>query len=117
MINPESKGGLAEATAERYLAQKGLMFIQRNFRTKMGEIDLIMQDKDTLVFVEVRYRKNASFGGAIASVDRRKQMKLIRTAQYYLAWHEKYAKMPCRFDIVGVSELEKIEWIKNAFEG
>ncbi len=106
--------------AQQYLIEKGLIYIQRNFRSKMGEIDLIMQDTNTLVFVEVRYRKNTFFGEAVETVDRRKQIKLIRTAEYYLAYHEKYAKMPCRFDVVGLHghENQAIEfnWIKNAFE-
>ncbi len=107
------QGRLAEATAERYLADKGFILIQRNFRTKTGEIDLIMQDENTLVFIEVRYRKTDYFGGGLASVDRRKQIKLTRTAECYLAWHKKYAKMATRFDVVSISQT--IEWIKNAF--
>ncbi len=114
-IERSAQGRWAEAIAERYLAEKGLILIQRNFRTKIGEIDLIMQEEKTLVFVEVRYRKNNCFGGAIASVDRRKQIKLSRTAECYLAWNKKYAKIASRFDVVGISDALDIEWIKNAF--
>jgi putative endonuclease len=121
MTEKISVGNQAEIHAEKYLNQQGLYFIQRNFRSKTGEIDLIMGDGNSLVFVEVRYRKTNYFGGAIASVDSRKQRKLIKTAQYYLAWHQKYAKMACRFDVVGIqgdffipSKLE-VEWIRNAF--
>ena len=109
-------GDDAEIAAERYLQQRGLSLIERNFRTKMGEIDLIMYDNDTLVFVEVRYRKNAAFGGAAASVDRRKQRKLINTAHYYLMCHAKYATVACRFDVISLDANNHVEWIKNAFE-
>lgn len=109
-----SIGAIAEKQAEQYLIKCQLTLIQRNFRSKMGEIDLIMQDADSLVFVEVRYRKNDHFGGAAASVDTRKQRKLIKTAQYYLAWHPKYAKIACRFDVVCI-QGDNIEWLKNAF--
>jgi putative endonuclease len=117
--NPTSIGYQAEIYAEKYLVKQGLSFIERNFRSKTGEIDLIMCDKSSLIFIEVRYRKNACFGGALASVDKRKQHKLIKTAQYYLICHPKYAKMACQFDVVAIqgdfSTQPKLEWIKNAF--
>lgn len=109
-------GDKAENDAERYLQQQGLSLIERNFRTKMGEIDLIMYDKDSLVFVEVRYRKNAAFGGAAASVDGRKQRKLINTAHYYLMCHAQYATVACRFDVILLDAENHVDWIKNAFE-
>lgn len=121
-MNRAAQGKRAEALAEEYLVKKGLVLVQRNFRTKTGEIDLIMQDESTLIFVEVRYRKNNSFGGGTESVDRRKQAKLTRTAECYLAWHKKYDKIASRFDVVSISPHEtqnssakSIEWIKNAF--
>ena len=111
--NREAQGKWAEARAAQYLADKGLILLDRNFRTKMGEIDLIMQEDNMLVFVEVRYRKTNLFGSPVESVDRRKQIKLIKTAECYLASHKKYARMPSRFDVVGISNT--IEWIRNAF--
>lgn len=98
------------------------MLIEQNYLTKMGEVDIIMQDKsdDTLVFVEVRYRKNSHFVSAVESVTRDKQRKLIRTANHYLQSHPEYQNFVCRFDVVGVeSDLKYpiINWIKNAFEG
>lgn len=122
MNDVKSRGQEAETYAEHYLAKQGFVLIQRNFRCKMGEIDLIMRDANTLVFIEVRYRHSTYFGGAAASVDRRKQIKLIKTAQYYLAVRQKYAKMACRFDVMAIqgslsvpTQVE-IEWIKNAFD-
>lgn len=111
-------GRLAEEIAECYLIEQGLQLVERNFRSKTGEIDLIMRDKDSVVFVEVRCRKSALFGGAAASVDRKKQMKLIRTAQYYLMSHAAAANKPCRFDVIAMQKDHKIheqQWIKNAF--
>ena len=114
-------GNQAEGVALEYLSTHGLELIEQNYLTKMGEIDIIMLDKSeqTLVFVEVRYRQNTSFGSATDTVDQNKQVKLIRTAQYYLQQHSEYQEFICRFDVVGVeSDLKypKINWIKNAFE-
>ena len=114
-------GNQAEDIALEYLSTHGLELIEQNYLTKMGEIDIIMLDKSeqTLVFVEVRYRQNTSFGSATDTVDQNKQVKLIRTAQYYLQQHSEYQEFICRFDVVGVeSDLKypKINWIKNAFE-
>jgi putative endonuclease len=91
-----------------------LKLITSNYRCRLGEIDLILQDKETLVFVEVRMRNNPRFGGAVASIDARKQTKLIHTAQHYLATLKHIP--PCRFDAVLLSSPANIEWLKNAFE-
>src|SRR5204862_504789 len=80
-----SAGTLAEQRAERYLQSQGLGLIERNYRSRFGEIDLIMRDGTSLVFVEVRMRRNKDFGGAAASIDVRKQQRIIRTAHQYLA--------------------------------
>ncbi len=114
-------GNQAEAVAFEHLCKHGLELIEQNYLTKMGEIDIIMLDKSeqTLVFVEVRYRRNTYFSSAAETVTRVKQAKLIRTAQYYLQQHSKYQEFICRFDVVGVeSDLKcpKINWIKDAFE-
>jgi len=110
-------GNRAEKRALKYLKQQGLHAVEQNYNSRFGEIDLIVRDHEYLVFVEVRYRKNASYGGALASIDRHKQAKLRRTAQHYLIRH-KLSDSACRFDILCLEgELRKptIEWIKNAF--
>lgn len=118
MIKTTTIGEQAENDAERYLIEQGLKPIQRNFRSKLGEIDLIMRDANSLVFVEVRCRKNHYSGGAAESVDMKKQRKLTKTAQYYLAWHPEYANMACRFDVVCIQldAAQKLTWIHNAFD-
>ncbi|HID45436.1 MAG TPA: YraN family protein [Chromatiaceae bacterium] len=108
------KGEAAEALAERWLQAKGLTRVDRNFRCKSGEIDLIMQDEDALVFVEVRYRSHTGFGSAIDSVTPAKQQKLLRSAQHYL---QQLGHTPaCRFDIIGIDRENRIQWIRNAFQ-
>lgn len=110
------KGARAEVWAEEFLRRQGLKPVARNFRSRFGEIDLIMQDGDTLVFVEVRQRRHAGFGGAAGSIDRYKQQRLISTAQFYLAGLA--AAPPCRFDAVLMDNAEgcNAQWLKNAFE-
>ncbi len=111
-------GDLAEALAATYLSQQGLQILERNYRVRGGELDLIALDGETLVFVEVRYRKNARFGGAAASIDARKQQRLIHAAQVYLLKHPRQALRPCRFDCVLLDALHRpqIDWIKDAFQ-
>lgn len=87
-------------------------------RFKGGELDLVMREGDVLVFVEVRYRRNAAFGGGAASVDGFKQRKLIIAAQQFLQRHRHYATLPCRFDVVDASgdpATPELHWIRNAF--
>ena len=113
-------GNKAEALALDHLKQQGLSLIEQNYLTKLGEIDIIMLDKiaDTLVFVEVRYRKSNNYGTAIETITRSKQQKLMRTAQQYLQKHPTYQHFLCRFDVVGVeSDLKypTITWIQSAF--
>lgn len=111
-------GNKAEDQACAYLLSKGLKLIVRNFSTKAGEVDLIMQDDDTFVFVEVRYRKNNDFGGAAMSVTPAKQKRIIKAALVYQQKNAPQAAM--RFDVVaidGVGENKKINWIANAFYG
>lgn len=107
-------GDAAEDQAVSYLSAKGLRAISRNYRCKFGEIDLIAEEGDTLVFVEVRYRKNDYFGSALESVTVKKQRKIITTARYYLAEKKLGESRPIRFDVVGITENET-QWIKNAF--
>lgn len=116
-MKTQQRGKAAEDLAVEYLEKSGLVCLTRNFSCRYGEIDLIMHDKNTLVFVEVRYRKTNTFGGAIASVTYSKQQKIIHTAQYYLQKMNQYNSI-CRFDVVAISlkdEKPIIEWIENAF--
>lgn len=109
------KGDEKERLAEEYLAARGFRLIERNFLCKSGEIDLIMKDQDSLVFIEVRYRENQEFGGALASITAGKQKKLRRAAEYYLLQHFGNTPPPCRFDVVGIEGQDEIMWVKNAF--
>lgn len=106
-------GHSAEHTARRFLETNGLQFLEKNYRCKAGEIDLIMKDQDQTVFVEVRYRKADDFGTAAETISRQKQLKIIRAAKHYLIFNEQYEKISCRFDVVTFDG--KIEWIPNAF--
>jgi putative endonuclease len=112
-------GRHAEQLAEHYLTQQGLRLLERNFRCRSGEIDLIMTDNETVVFVEVRYRKHQSFGGAAASVDQRKQRRLLLAAQHYLQRSNNMERL-CRFDVVAISPAtdgqNNVQWISNAIE-
>jgi putative endonuclease len=113
-----SRGPDAENRARAYLEKQGLHLLKHNYRSRLGEIDLIMQDRDSLVFVEVRYRHRQDFGSGAESVDRRKQSKLIACAQYYIQTHPKTADQPCRFDVVSIGSQGDdgpVQWIQNAF--
>lgn len=114
-------GTRQEQRACRYLQQQGLVLLQSNYLCKLGEIDLIMSEAGQfLVFVEVRYRRQHTFGDAVATIDHRKQRKIRLTAAHFLATHPGLARFPCRFDVVGVSlntqpgEM-RFDWIRNAF--
>ena len=111
------RGKNAEDRARRHLEQQGMRLLESNYRCRLGEIDLIMQDGEALVFIEVRYRKSAAFGSALESVTHQKQRRLLATANHYLQQHRPAA--PCRFDVVGISgpgSVAHIEWIKDAFQ-
>lgn len=107
-------GKEAEQQAAAYLQSQGLQLLECNYHCRGGELDLILRDGDTLVFTEVRFRKQQHFGGALASVDHHKQQRLIRAAQHYLQTHK--WKGPCRFDVVGMSSHKPPDWVRNAFE-
>lgn len=108
------RGANTEQLACQHLQASGLKLLQQNYRLKMGEIDLIMLDGRTIVFVEVRYRKTSRYGGALHSIDPRKQARIIRTAQHYLQYRAPDAQ--ARFDVVAVEGDNDIHWIKNAFD-
>lgn len=97
-----------------YLKKKGLTLVERNYLTRFGEIDLIMQTKNTLIFVEVRYRHSAAFGSACDSVTPHKQEKLVRTAEHFLQKKQLTDKIATRFDVVAM-QPQSLQWIKNAF--
>lgn len=108
----------AELHAEQWLCQQGLQTIQRNAHCRLGEIDLIMRDGEHLVFVEVRARSGRLHGGAAASVDWRKQQKLVHAARYMLSRNPHWSQLPCRFDVIayeGDSESNPPIWYKDAF--
>src|SRR5690348_17857614 len=92
------KGREGEHYAEAYLQNQGLVLVERNYRCRFGEIDLIMREEDVVVFIEVRMRASQVFGGAASSITISKQGKLVRTARYYLASLKSVP--PCRFDVV-----------------
>ncbi len=110
------KGDQAETLACSHLQQTGLQLVEKNYRCKGGEIDLIMRDGESLVFVEVRFRKSSSFGSAAESVTASKQRKLITAASHYL--QRQRNSWPCRFDVVGITGEHDpvIQWIKDAFQ-
>jgi putative endonuclease len=107
-------GAAAETLAAAYLERRGLRVLERNYRCRMGEIDLILADGASLVFAEVRYRSSGAFGGAAASVTRAKQRKLLAAAGHYLAGKP---ERPCRFDVIVLDRLapDAVEWIRDAF--
>jgi putative endonuclease len=110
-------GRRAETLACEYLRARGLELVERNYRSRFGEIDLIMDDRDCLIFVEVRYRRQARYGSGAESVDLRKQARLIACARHYLMRHPRAAQRPCRFDVVAIggNTHPAIEWIADAF--
>jgi putative endonuclease len=112
----QQQGFAAEEHARQYLIGQGLQWVTSNYRCRLGEIDLIMQDADYVVFVEVRSRASNAFGGAIESITYHKRQKLLRTASLYLSNHDRFAKQPVRFDVLSMEgKPPKITWIQNAF--
>jgi putative endonuclease len=103
----------AEEKAARFLAAHGLAIVARNFRTRLGEIDLVARDGATLVFVEVRYRASDGFGGAVESITAGKRSRIVAAANLYLA--QLGAEPPCRFDVVTL-DGSSAQWIRAAFD-
>ena len=109
-----SQGVISEKAALAFLEAKGLVLLNQNYFCRFGEIDLIMKEKDTLIFIEVRFRKNSFYGGAAGSINYSKQKKIINTAQHYLLT---LPELPyCRFDVIAIENSTEITWIKNAFQ-
>ena len=113
--NTTEIGQSAESRAAEYLTKQGLKIIDRNFSAKTGEIDLIALDAETLVFIEVKFRKSNRFGQPYETVTHSKQQKIIRTAQTFLLKNKKYTNNACRFDIISMLN-DEITWFKHAFE-
>lgn len=107
-----------EKAAEAYLRSKGLRLLQRNFSSRFGEIDLIMKDGQTLIFVEVKYRKSNQHGSGADAVTIQKQERISRTAAWYLVKNPDKAENTCRFDVISINQdhgAQSIDWIRNAF--
>lgn len=115
-FNRRSKGEHYETAAKEYMQGCGLLLLERNFNAHVGEIDLIMRDGETIVFVEVRYRNSQNYGHAAETVTHQKQKKLIRAATYWLQKnHLSVHSTDFRFDVVAIhNNGTQIEWIKNA---
>lgn len=112
-------GDKYEQQALRTLRKSGLKLVARNFNTRFGELDLIMREGETLVFIEVRYRRGEDFGGALLSVTHAKQQRLIRAARLYLRDNPALAQQPCRFDVLafaGDESPQRCQWVRHAFE-
>ena len=119
--NTTSQGEYWERIAQSYMEKQGAKLLASNFHSRFGEIDLIMQDKGAIAFVEVKYRRNANFGGAIHAVSTKKQQRIVKTATFYLQKRKLNAyNTACRFDVVtiqGSQHAPNITWLKNAFTG
>lgn len=112
-MNRRETGTQYEERAAEYLIAQNYQILERNYRIRSGEIDIIARDGTVLVFIEVKYRKNDESGNPLEAVDIRKQRKIIKVARYYL-YQKKYGDVPCRFDVIGICGSH-IEHIKDAF--
>jgi putative endonuclease len=108
-------GMAGETAAKEFLLKQGLQWITSNYWCRFGEIDLIMQEGEYLVFVEVRQRRSMAYGGALASIGVTKQRKIIYSAQHYQLAQPQFSKQPCRIDVLTLQGVPpRIDWIKNA---
>ena len=117
-LDRRARGDAVETAALGFLQRHGLRLLARNAQSRGGELDLVMLDGETLVFVEVRYRATSAFGGGAASVDAGKRRKLVRAAQAFLLRHPQHADASCRFDVIdaaGDPATPRIEWLQDAF--
>ena len=124
MADTRKRGADIEAVARAHLTRAGLREVAANASYRFGELDLVMLDggradaAGTLVFIEVRYRRDARFGGGAMSIDAGKRRRLVRAAQAFLAAHREYAQVPCRFDVIeaaGDPAAPELRWLKDAF--
>lgn len=114
-MNKREVGSDYEETAAKYLESQGLRIVERNFRCRTGEIDIIARDGEYLVFAEVKYRRDARKGYALEAVNVRKQQVILQVARVWLKKNGYSENVPCRFDAVGITG-DDLQWIKNAFE-
>ncbi len=123
MTSTTELGNQAELIAKKYLQQQGLHFVTANYHCRRGEIDLIMQDGNQLVFIEVKYRSKSDFGRGFDSVSETKWQRIIFIARHFLNRHGIAEKVSSRFDVVSIDADTTIDaltddhitWIKNAF--
>ena len=119
MPNTRQQGSDWENAAESFLRKRGLKTVTKNFHGRLGEIDLVMLDRGTLVFVEVRFRANAHYGTGAASVTHVKQRRIVGAAMRFLQAEKQHARRPCRFDVVSVGREQGrtvMNWIRGAFD-
>jgi putative endonuclease len=112
-------GARYERAALAYLTRAGLALVASNYHCRFGEIDLVMRERDVVVFVEVRYRRSRGYGGGVNSVDASKRAKLVRAATAFLADRPRLADATCRFDVLaiaGTPDAPTFDWRRNAFE-
>jgi putative endonuclease len=119
LTSRQESGQRAEELAAGFLRRQGLAILMRNYRCRVGELDIVAREGDVLVVAEVRTRADDSYGGAAASVDRRKQVRLTRAAARLLQQRRDLAQLPVRFDVIvvrgGDAAEPAIEWIRHAF--
>ena len=116
-LKPPRHGQKWERQAEVHLHRHGLRILQRNFHCRRGEVDLVMEDGCSIVFVEVRYRGSGSHASGLESVTRQKQLRLSCAAGMFLVKHPGLSQRPCRFDVVSIDGCsQQLSWVKNAFE-
>ncbi len=114
-MNKRRTGTAAESRAAAYLSEKGVWIVEKNFRNRHGEIDLIGYHEGYLVFFEVKYRRNNNSGWPEAAVDYRKQKQICQVAAYYRYMHKVSLNTSIRYDVVAI-EGQEIRWYQNAFE-
>jgi putative endonuclease len=117
-IDRVAVGARIERAASAFLQGHGLLALASNARYRDGELDLVMRDGESLVFVEVRHRRSDAHGGGAASVDAPKRRRLVRAAQRFLLAHPQFAELPCRFDVVeasGAADAPRLSWLRDAF--
>lgn len=114
-MNKRQAGDGWEEAAVHYLEGHGMRILERNFRCRQGEIDIVGQQDGCLCFVEVKYRRDDAFGSALEAVGTRKQMRICRCADYYLYRHSQWREKGVRFDVLAICK-DRVQWIRNAFD-
>lgn len=112
-VSALQRGQQYEDLALRYLLDQGLVLVERNYRCRWGELDLLMQEQSALIIVEVRYRKNATYGSAAESVTAKKQARIVAATKHYIMTYN--INQPVRFDVLAITGDALPEWVKNAF--